>query len=213
MIAEETPDALGRRIAARLHPLDAALPAAGGSDFDLNPDLRPAASTLADAAVLVPLVLRPEGVSVLFTRRADTLAKHSGQVSFPGGRCDAGETPVQAAMREAQEEIALAPRFVRPLALGDAYRTVTAYRITPVVAFVEPGFTLAAAPAEVAEVFEVPWAWLMNPANMALHTREADAAWPRRTWRELTWEGRSIWGATAGMLHALRERLYGPAPQ
>lgn len=204
----ETPAALERRILERLHPLDAAVGDPGGSDFELNPHLRTPREALVDAAVLVPIVLRPAGPSVLFTRRADTLVRHSGQVSFPGGRCDPGETPVETALREAEEEVALDRRFVRPLALADAYETVTGFRIAPVVALVEPGFTLLAAPAEVAEVFEAPWNWLMEPANQVLHTREADAVSPRRSWYALDWQGRDIWGATAGVLRGLWRRLY-----
>ena len=205
----EPPEALEHRIRERLHPLDAPLTGTVGSDFDLNPGLREEPARLAEAAVLVPIVLRSAGPTVLFTRRADTLARHSGQVSFPGGRCDTGETPVETALREAEEEVALDRRFVRPLALADAYETVTAFRIAPVVAFVAEGFTLAASPAEVAEVFEAPWAWLMDPASSLMHERAADDANPRRRWFALEWEGRSIWGATAGMLQGLRKRLYG----
>ena len=208
----ETPAALERRIIKRLHPLDTTAGQPGGSDFDLNPHLRSPRAQLVDAAVLVPIVLRPTGPTVLFTRRADTLTKHSGQVSFPGGRCDPGETAVETALREAEEEIALAPRHVRPLALADAYETVTAYRIAPVLAFVDPGAALRAAPDEVAEIFEAPWAWLMDPANQVLHMREADAALPRRRWYALDWEGRNIWGATAGMLRGLWRRLYDEPP-
>lgn len=204
----ETPAALERRITERLHPLDAADTGPGGSDFDLNPGLRTAGASLSEAAVLVPIILRPDGPSVLFTRRADTLARHSGQVSFPGGRCDPGETAVEAALREAEEEVGLDRAFVRPLALADPYETVTGFRIAPVVAFVTEGFTLTASPAEVAEVFEAPWAWLMAAENNVLHVRDADDANPRRSWWSLRWEGRDIWGATAGMLAGLRRRLY-----
>lgn len=205
----EPPAALERRIVERLRPLDSAVGDPGGSDFELNPHLRTPRVEWVDAAVLVPILLRPAGPTVLFTRRADALRRHSGQVSFPGGRCDPGETAVETALREAEEEVALDRRFVRPLALADFYETVTGYRIAPVVAFVEEGFALTAAPDEVAEVFEAPWAWLMDPANQVLHEREADAALPRRRWYALDWQGRNIWGATAGMLRGLWTRLYG----
>lgn len=202
--------ALERRIVERLLPLDAALGPPQRSDFDLNPHLRAdPVEALTDAAVLVPLVLRPAGVGVLFTRRADSLRRHSGQVSFPGGRRDGAETAVECALREAEEEVALDRRFVRPLALGDAYETVTGFSIAPVVAFVTEGFTLAPAPAEVAEVFEAPWAWLMDPASSILHERPADDLNPRRRWWSMDWRGRTIWGATAGVLAGLRARLYG----
>ena len=204
--------ALQRRIVGRLHPLAGSPPGAGGSDYDLNPHLAPPARALAEAAVLVPIVLRPAGPSVLFTRRADTLARHSGQVSFPGGRRDPGESAVRTALRETEEEVGVARGFVHPLALADTYETVTGFRITPVVAFVREGFTLAAAPAEVAEVFEAPWAWLMDDASAVLHHRAPDQAFAhRRSWWSYAWDGRDIWGATAGMLRGLRARLYGEA--
>ncbi len=201
--------ALERRIVERLHPLDGPAPGTGGSDYELNPHLLPPERTLADAAVLVPLVLRPDGPTVLFTRRADTLRRHSGQVSFPGGRRDPGESAVATALRETQEEVGVAPAFVRPLALADTYETVTGFRITPVVAFVRGGFTLAASPAEVAEVFEAPWAWLMDADSATLHHREPDDHFAhRRSWWSYSWDGHDIWGATAGMLRGLRKRLY-----
>lgn len=202
----ETPEELERRIVSRLDPLDAE-GGDGGSDYDLNPGLPHDGRALADAAVLVPLVLRPGGVTVLLTRRTDTLTRHAGQVALPGGRCDPGETPVETALREAEEETGVARSFVRPLARAGRYVTGTGYRITPVVAFVREGFTLEASPAEVAEIFETPWAWLMDPANVALDSRDL-AGVPRR-FHSYAWEGRTIWGATAGMLQALRARLYG----
>ena len=205
-----TPEAsaeLEHRILDRLLPLDAEATDAGGSDYDLNPDMPRAGRALVDAAVLVPLILRAEGASVLFTRRTDTLTRHAGQVAFPGGRCDPGETVVETALRECEEEVGLDRAFVRPLALDERYVTGTGYRIAPVVAFVREGFTLTASPAEVAEVFEAPWAWLMEPANAALHAREW--AGGSRRFHAYDWEGRSIWGATAGMLTGLRHRLYG----
>lgn len=194
----------------RLHPLDGRAPDGVGSDYELNPHLAPPPRTLADAAVLVPVVLRADGPTVLFTRRADTLRRHSGQVSFPGGRRDPGESAVAAALRETEEEVGVARAFVRPLALADAYETVTGFRISPVVAFVREGFTLAASPAEVAEVFEAPWAWLMDEASAVLHHREPDDTFAhRRSWWSYRWDGRDIWGATAGVVRGLRRRLYG----
>lgn len=207
----EAPAELERRIVSRLFPLDGDPgEEAAGSDFDLDPRLPRPSAAAAEAAVLVPLVLRPAGVTALLTRRTDTLSRHPGQVAFPGGRCDPGETAVEAALREAEEEVALDRAFVRPLALAGRYTTGTGYRITPVVAFVREGFTLAASPVEVAEVFETPWAWLMDPANVALGSREW--AGGARRFHSYSWEGRSIWGATAGMLQRLRGRLYGDPP-
>jgi 8-oxo-dGTP pyrophosphatase MutT (NUDIX family) len=199
------------RIAAALDPVDSWDPAAGPShsDFDLNPEFRPAQRPpLRDAAVLVPIVQRPEGLTVLLTRRADTLSSHTGQVAFPGGRLDPGEGPVEAALREAQEEIGLDPAFVDPLGLSNRYETVTGYVVTPVVGFVREGFSLQANPAEVAEVFETPFDFLMDAANHERRFHELpDGA--RRWFYAMPWEGRYIWGATAGMLRALWDRLYG----
>ncbi len=194
-------------IAARLRRLDAAPATAGASDFDLDPDHPRPARALAEAAVLVALVERAHGLTVLLTRRADTLRNHTGQVAFPGGRVDPGETSVQAALREAQEEVGLAPEYVRPVGLGDAYETMTGFRITPVVAFVRPGFTLEISPAEVAETFEPPLAWLMDMANHELHEGVAPDGRVRRYY-VMPWENRRIWGATARILRGLRERLF-----
>lgn len=197
-------------IASRLAPLDAVIAdAAPRGDYDLNPDHRPARDKpLAEAAVLVPLVERPGGLTVLLTRRADTLRRHSGQVAFPGGRCDPGETVVETALREAEEEVALDRAFVRPVGLSDPYETGTGFRIAPVVAFVREGFTLRAATAEVADVFETPFAWLMDAANhQRRHHDGADGL--RRHFYAMPWEDRLIWGATAGMLRGLYERLFG----
>ena len=178
------------------------------SDFDLNPEFRPSEKpTLRDSAVLIPVVAREEGFGVLLTRRADTLSSHTGQIAFPGGRCDEGETPVQAALREAREEIGLDPAFVDPVGLSDRYETITGYAVTPVVALVRPGFMLAPSPAEVAEVFEVPFAFLMNPGNHKREFFERDGH--KRWFYAMPWQGKYIWGATAGMLRALWIRLYG----
>lgn len=195
-------------ILARLHPLDRPPTTGGRSDFDLNPQARRRAEAVSDAAVLAPIVDRPEGLTVLLTRRSDALTRHSGQIAFPGGRADPGETAVETALREAEEEIGLERRFVRPVGFGDLYETVTGFRITPVVAFVSPGFRLVPSEAEVAEVFEAPFAWLMDPANHELHARPDPASGLERRFYVMPWEGRSIWGATAGMLRGLYERLF-----
>jgi 8-oxo-dGTP pyrophosphatase MutT (NUDIX family) len=178
------------------------------SDFDLNPGFRPAAPRdLRDAAVLVPVLERPEGLTVLLTRRADAMSRHAGQIALPGGRVEPGEGPVEAALREAHEEIGLEPHFVEPLGLSTRYETVSGYCITPVVGFVSPGFTLEASPHEVADIFETPFAFLMDPAN---HRREYyDFEGGRRWFYVMPWEERRIWGATAGILRALWDRLFG----
>jgi len=203
-------EALEPFIAGRLRPLDAydAAEAAARSDFDLNPDARPTGRTLAPAAVLVGLVEREDGLSVLLTRRSDTLRKHSGQVAFPGGRMEPGETPAEAALRESWEEVGLDHRFVRLVGLGDAHETGTGFSITPVVGFIRPGFELKAFDAEVAEIFETPFAFLMEASNHQLRSMMSPDGVERRFYA-MEHGGRTIWGATAGMIRALKERLFG----
>ena len=157
------------------------------------------------AAVLLPIVDRPGGLSVLLTLRASDLRAHSGQVAFPGGKIDAGEAPRGAALREAYEEIGLEHRFVEPLGWLDPYLTGTGFRVAPLVALVEPSFALNVNKLEVDEVFETPFAFLMDAAN---HRREA-REWQgrRRNYYAMLHEGRYIWGATAGILRNLYEKL------
>jgi len=197
---------------SRLDPVGAWDPGAvvAHSDFDLSPEFRPAETPmLRDAAVLAPIVARPDGFTILLTRRADTLSSHTGQIAFPGGRLDPGESPVEAALRETWEEIGLDPAFVDPVGLSDRYATVTGYGVTPVVALVRPGFELKPNPQEVAEVFETPFAFLMDPAN---HRREFFEREGRKRWfYAMPWGDKYIWGATAGMLRVLWVRLYGEA--
>lgn len=178
------------------------------SDFDLNPELAPDGETLTPAAVLVPIVQREEGLSVLLTRRADTLRRHTGQVALPGGRIDPGETPWQAALREAEEEIGLARECVELAGLSTPYRTGTGYLVTPVVGFVTPPIDLTPNPDEVADVFETPFGYLMDPTNHERRFYDQPGG-TRRWFYAITHEDRVIWGATAGMLRALYDRLYG----
>jgi 8-oxo-dGTP pyrophosphatase MutT (NUDIX family) len=181
------------------------------SDFDLNPAHAPSKPVeLTPAAVLVPLVERPEGLSVLLTKRVDTLRSHAGQVAFPGGRCDPGETPWETALREAEEEIGLDPGLVSLAGLCSPYQTGTGYHVTPVVAFVAPDISLTLNPHEVAYAFETPFGFLMDPANHEEHDRETPAG-DRRRFYAMTWEDQFIWGATAGMLRSLYQRLFGAA--
>ncbi len=167
----------------------------------------------APAAVLVPLVMRDE-LTLLLTLRTSNLSTHSGQVAFPGGRTDETDRDaVETALREAHEEIGLPAGHAEVLGTLPIYVTGTAYIITPVVALVQPGFVLRPNPAEVADVFEVPLAWLMNPANHRRHEMEFDGA--TRQWLSMPYLDRSalhgsaqeverfIWGATAGMLRNL----------
>jgi 8-oxo-dGTP pyrophosphatase MutT (NUDIX family) len=201
--------ALETRIAACLDPLDGGAARPGGSDWDLNPELTVPLEGLQEAAVLIPLIERPEGLSVLLTQRADHMRRHAGQIAFPGGRCEPGETPWTAALREAQEEVGLDPALVRPAGRSTPYRTLTGYHITPVAGFVAAPLSLTLNPAEVAETFEVPFAFLMDPANHERRHRDQPPGPPR--WHyAITWQGRVIWGATAAMLRALYERLEAP---
>jgi len=162
--------------------------------------------------VLVAIIARPEGATVLMTRRADSLRSHTGQIAFPGGRLDPGETVVEAALREAWEEVRLDPLLVEPLGLSDPWRTVTDFTVTPVIAWLAEPPRVEAQPDEVAEVFEVPWDFLMDPAN---HRRDFydTAEGPRRWFWAMPYQERYIWGATAGMLRGLRDRLYEGEPQ
>jgi 8-oxo-dGTP pyrophosphatase MutT (NUDIX family) len=203
-------DALEPYIAARLRTLESwrGEDKAAHSDFDLNPGGRPDPRALTAAAVLVGLIPREDGISVLLTRRADTLRRHSGQVAFPGGRADAGETPAQTALRESWEEVGLDRRFVRLLGLGDAYVTGTGFSITPVVGLIRPGFALTPFDAEVAEIFELPFAFLMDAANHQLRSMTASDGMERRFYA-MELGGRTVWGATAGMIRALQARLFG----
>jgi 8-oxo-dGTP pyrophosphatase MutT (NUDIX family) len=160
------------------------------------------------AAVLIPVVDRDEP-TILLTRRTEILRAHKGQIAFPGGRMDADDpSPLATALREAEEEIGLAPRHVDLLGYLDLYRTVSGYCIVPVVGLVTPPFALTVNPAEVDHVFEVPLAFLMNPANHRRETREWQGR--QRRYMAMPYEEHYIWGVTAGILANLHARLYGP---
>jgi len=200
-------------ITSRLHPTsdyDPSLANPKKSDYDLNPGLKvDNPHALRPAAVLVGLIEHPDGLTVLLTRRSDTLRSHTGQIAFPGGRCDPGETPWQTALREAQEEVNLDPALVSVAGLLHGYQTVTGFHVTPVVGFIDPKATFVASPEEVADVFETPFAFLMDPLNHQRQSREApDGA--KRHFYAMPWNDRFIWGATAGMLRSLYEALYDP---
>ncbi len=178
-------------------------------DMDLDPDLwvRAGVSATRPAAVLIGVVARPEP-AILFTQRAAHLPSHPGQISFPGGKIDKNDaSPFDAAMREAEEEIGLDPALVEPLGYLDLYLTMSGFRVLPSVGLVQPGYELTLNANEVDDAFEVPLAFLIEPAN---HQRK------RWEWRgiprdyyEMPYEGRRIWGVTAGILRNLYERVYG----
>jgi 8-oxo-dGTP pyrophosphatase MutT (NUDIX family) len=207
-----SPAELRHWISSHLDPLDTAHLGQGAvqGDMSLNPaHVDDPDRVWTPAAVLVGLVEREEGLSVLLTRRADTLRSHTGQVAFPGGRCDPGETPWQTALREAEEEVGLDPACVELAGLSTPYRTtMTGFQIVPVVGFVSPNLKLTPNPDEVADIFETPFGFLMDPANLEQQERETPAG-DRRRFYAANWEGQYIWGATAGMLRALYDRLYG----
>lgn len=181
------------------------LPLAPRGDHDLNPDMPPP-EKLIPAAVLVPLVARDGGMTVLLTRRTANMSSHGGQVSFPGGRIDAGDADaVAAALREAEEEIGLAPRHVAPLGRLDTYVTRTGYEVVPVVGLVTPPFDLVRNPHEVAAIFEAPLEFFLDRANHRLGSRVYEGV--LRYFYEMPWGEHHIWGATAGMLVNLAEVL------
>lgn len=159
----------------------------------------------AQAAVLIAIVMRSQP-TVLLTLRTTHLSTHSGQIAFPGGRVDASDADVvAAALREAQEEVGLEPTLVEVLGQLPVYVTGSAFHVTPVVALVAPGFSLLPNPHEVADVFEVPLEFLMNPANHRHHRVDWQGVW--REWLSMPYQDgrdeRFIWGATAGMLRNL----------
>ncbi len=159
------------------------------------------------AAVLIALVMRKEGVHVVFTERASHLHDHAGQISFPGGRIETSDaTPEAAAKREAQEETGLPPSHVDVLGVMPAYLTATGFSITPVVSLVKPDFAFVPDAFEVAEIFEVPLAFLMDPANHREHRVDLPDG-RRRHYFSMTWDRFFIWGATAGMLRNLYHLL------
>jgi len=163
---------------------------------------------LTSAAVLVPVIERPEGLTVLFTQRTAHLNDHAGQVSFPGGRCEVTDaSPVFTALRETEEEIGLAPELIEILGILSEYRTGTGFSVTPVVGLVRPPFDLHPDSFEVAEVFETPLAFLLDPANHQRHSMEIGGV--LRHYYAMPYEGHFIWGATAGMLVSLHRLLYG----
>jgi 8-oxo-dGTP pyrophosphatase MutT (NUDIX family) len=175
-------------------------------DHDLNPGMTPPSRELRPAAVLVPLIDRPEGMTVLLTQRTAHLSAHAGQIAFPGGRIEAADCDASAAaLRETEEEVGLPRDHVSLIGRLDTYVTGTGFEITPLVGFVRVPFALTLDPFEVAEAFEVPLDFVLDPAN---HRRiERIFEYRKRVFFVLPFEGRNIWGATAGMLVNLAEVL------
>lgn len=175
-------------------------------DHDLNPGFQLPSAELREAAVLVPLVDRAEGLTVLFTQRTAHLSAHAGQISFPGGRREAYDaSPEDTALRETEEEVGLLRDRIEVLGRLDTYVTRTGFRVTPVVGLVRPPFVVDPDPTEVDEVFEVPLAVILDPSNPQRHSREVFGQ--QRHFYAFPYEQRYIWGATAGMLVNLRDVL------
>jgi 8-oxo-dGTP pyrophosphatase MutT (NUDIX family) len=159
------------------------------------------------AAVLVGLIAYPDEIRILLTQRAADLRVHAGQIAFPGGKIEAhDESPLAAALREAREEIGLDARHVEPLGYLEPYFTGTGFRIVPAVVKITPPMALVINPDEVEDYFEVPFAFLMDRANHALHTKEFEGV--TRQFYAMPYGRRHIWGVTAGILRNLYERLY-----
>ena len=183
------------RSALELPPREALLP---GDLAELE------SAAVVPAAVLIAVTDRPEP-GVILTVRREHLRTHAGQIAFPGGRIDAGEDAITAALREAHEELALDPAHATIVAPLDPYRTVTGYEVTPILALIPPGLPLHPHEHEVADWFEAPLGYLLDPANH--HRRSALFAGKERHYYEIDWNGRRIWGATASMTINLARRL------
>jgi 8-oxo-dGTP pyrophosphatase MutT (NUDIX family) len=205
---------LRRRASGVLAPVESRIDAGretppGRSDFELNPELE----VLADAkrkqpaAVLIPIIEGEQHASILFTQRTEEMPTHAGQISFPGGKMDAGDANVvETALREAREEIGLEVEFIDTIGFLEDYVTSTGYRISPLVAVIRQGYSITPDRSEVADVFDVPLSFLMNAQNHEMHTREWRGA--QRKFYAMSYRNRFIWGATAGMLRNLYDWLY-----
>jgi len=188
-------------------PLEAAeVRAAIRGDREVTPDMTAPSAALRAAAVLVPLVDRDGGLTVLLTQRTAHLSAHAGQISFPGGRIEPEDADaIAAALRETEEEVGLPREHVTVIGRLDNYVTGTGFEITPIVGIVAPPFPIVIDPYEVAEAFEVPLDYILDRRNH--HRVERDSGGRRRVFYVLPYEGRNIWGATAGMLVNLAEVL------
>jgi 8-oxo-dGTP pyrophosphatase MutT (NUDIX family) len=182
------------------------IPRTGDSGNDRMLEIVAKEQPVRPAAVLIPVVDHPEP-TVLLTQRSPHLSSHAGQISFPGGKIDATDaSPLDAALREACEEVGLKREYIDPVGYLDLYGTAFGFRILPTVAKVRPGFALEINEAEVVDAFEVPLAFLMNPENHQIHTKEFRGM--DRSYYAMPFAERYIWGATAGILRVLYERIY-----
>lgn len=199
-------DSLLQRLPRAVRALDDPPPGRGSPDHsDLN-DLLPPETDRAAAAVLVPIINRSGVLSVLLTRRTEQLAQHAGQVSFPGGRSEAGDADaIATALRETHEEVGIASALVDPFGYLDILETVSGYCVTPVVAWLDAGYQARPDPREVAEIFEVPLEFFLVPENLR-RLRVEYRGRPREI-LEFAYSGPRIWGATATMLANLVRRL------
>jgi 8-oxo-dGTP pyrophosphatase MutT (NUDIX family) len=209
-----TRDRVTTRLAGSLERLDAPVDVAAAiarkmerfrGDFQTDPSL-PIRDDLRAAAVLVPLVERPEGLSVLLTLRNETLQRHAGQIAFPGGRIDPGDvSAVAAALRETEEEIGLAPSSIENVGRLDDYITGTGFIVAPIVGLINPPYTAKPDPREVAAIFEVPLAFLLDPANHRRDSRVFNGV--ERRFYAMPYGDKYIWGATAAMIMNLYDLL------
>jgi 8-oxo-dGTP pyrophosphatase MutT (NUDIX family) len=206
------PAALQDRARSRLYQAVRDAPEDGAHSDHAIAGMHPDAATLASAkpaAVLIPIMAHKAGATVLLTQRTTMLRQHSGQIAFPGGKIDPTDaSPLDAALREAQEEIGLAACHIMPLGYLGPYFSTTGFRITPVVALVSPDATFTLNPDEVSEIFETPLSFLMNPDNHQTHEREWKGE--MRRYFAMPHGERYIWGVTAGIIRMLWLRLYAP---
>lgn len=182
------------------------IPESGDSGTERMLEIIAREQPIRPAAVLVPVVDHPQP-TVLLTQRSAHLADHAGQIAFPGGKIDATDaSPLDTALREAREEVGLQREYIEPIGYLGLYGTSFGFRILPTLARVQPGFKLVLSQAEVDDTFEVPLSFLMNPANHQIQSKEFRGM--LRSYYAMPYGPRYIWGATAGMLRMLYERIY-----